>query len=412
MEKKKYDYTKIAFFTIVTLLVIIIAIAVVNNNIERSTYYELYEGVESFESVEKKYKETALELIQNDSYKYNDEQLFVRTFNSNGDNGSGYGIRYYDENGKYQKDNDIINLIPKSYFFTFIPEGKIISGDGYGYYIRTVKDLEEEQKLYNPDDHFESIVVLFQSDAFISKMYENEYNGNVSLNIIGMYFFHSYKTVKDETKFPLEIVEDIKENGVVTFQKQLENENFIFDVSKVSVRITNDTNSNLDKIVYNGAEVTEIKETSIKSLSFKILPFADENNSTYMSIESSYEIKIVDAIWNEKTSLGEINNTYIEKDSTIYSLKSSELFLNGESHNYLFYYDYPVVNYWFIGSGNTIKINISNYDTINVYFYEDGEYKSISLNDELEFISSSDIKYYIEIIGEKNTNGSINIKEK
>ena len=60
MEKKKYDYTKIAFFTIVTLLVIIIAIAVVNNNIERSTYYELYEGVESFESVEKKYKETAL----------------------------------------------------------------------------------------------------------------------------------------------------------------------------------------------------------------------------------------------------------------------------------------------------------------------------------------------------------------
>ena len=303
-------------FWIVTIFVICVLFFSVNEfNSEMDKYQALYKGITTFDVVEKENSEKALELANWDKYIYNDNEIYVTEYPDVGDLGYKNGIRFFDGEGLFPKDNNIVNLIPKDYFFTYIPEGKIVIGSGYGYYIRTVKDLKEENEGYNSDNYFKSVVLLFTYDETYTED-EGKVFGRLEFNKIGLYEFHSYDKVskKYDNIMPSEYSNYIKTEGVVNFYKSLGSEaEFKWSIEKTEVSLDYEATS-------LGYEFTSGLNNKVQTNNGNFIEFVvvnNKNNSQDIKLRYSFILTIRDGLWTDITMLSDIyyENIVINKQT-------------------------------------------------------------------------------------------------
>ena len=310
MNKKKtkvnIDPIKMIFWIVACFIAVVIFVGSSNFNQEMDRYKNLYKGITIFDEVEKKHAINARQLTDNYTYMYEGNEIDVNLYSLSGDSEIGKGIRYFDKDMKYQKDNDIVNLIPKDYFFTFIPEGKIVYGKGYGYYIRTVKDLSEEQPGYNSTDYFKSVVMLFSCPLDTYNL-NGETFGTVMFNVISVYEYHSYQKVSKnfDKELPADIKNDIIENGVVTYYKDIDGtDNFIMTLNNITLSLEYESIHLGYKLSENGVLKDSIK-TNQYSTDFVIVT-EGVSESKYMKYNTVVSIDIRDGLWIDVTWLSEI----------------------------------------------------------------------------------------------------------
>lgn len=310
MNKKKtkgnIDPIKMIFWIAACFIAVVMIVGSSNFNLEMDRYKNLYKGITIFDEVEKKYAIKANQWADNYTYMYEGNEIDVNLYSSSGDSEIGKGIRYFDKEMKYPKDNDIVNLIPKDYFFTFIPEGKIVYGKGYGYYIRTVKDLSEEKPGYNSSDYFKSVVMLFSCPLDTYSLNE-ETVGKVMFNVISIYEYHSYEKVSEkfDKYLPAEIKDEITENGVVTYYKDIDGtDDFIMTLNNITFSLEYESIHLGYKLSENGVLKDSIK-TNQYSTNF-IIVTDDVSESKYMKYNIVVSINIRDGLWIDVTWLSEI----------------------------------------------------------------------------------------------------------
>lgn len=302
MDDKILKYVKYAFAIVCIFVIGSIAISSIEKNVNQKDYIGLYKDVLLFETIDKDYNNVAYEMADSLTYEVDDKLFFVSDFPINGE--GGYGQRYFDEEEKYQSDNDIIKIIPKAYFFSYSEKGKFVSGKGYSYYIRTCKDLEEDKFGYNSDNYFKTVVILFKNvDVNLPSDNTSLYKQN--FKSIGMYEFHSYDRVDERLSNDVskEAADFINENGVVTFYDIInDKENIEYNISSVSVEIESENNS--CKLVDGVKKVDKISTNDFLGL---IINVSCEDSVDSFVLDFQYVIDIKDGLWMDITFMSEVH---------------------------------------------------------------------------------------------------------
>ena len=299
MEDKTLKYVKYIFIFVCLFVIGSIVISAIRKNANDKDYISLYKDVKLFETIDKNFNNIAYEMADNASYVVEGNCNYVSSFDLNGD---GYGKRFFDDDKKYQSDNDITKLIPREYFFAYSEKGKFVSGDGYSYYIRTCKDLEEDKFGYNSSDYFKTVVILFDK---INVVTTEDGDFKPDFKVIGIYEFHSYDKVDENLKDVVgeEIVTYIEKNGVVTFYDIIDNgQNIDCFINKVDVEI--ECANKCCLLVLDGKKVQNI--SSVDTLNLVIEATCDVG-CTHFGLSFKYDIMIQDGLWMDITYMSEVN---------------------------------------------------------------------------------------------------------
>lgn len=382
MKKREIDIPKTIFISVILIVVSIIIIGVIINRVSTLDRRELYKDETYISKVIKEYEEDLAKLTNSSSYEYNNLLINVFDYDIVGDNLGNNGIRYYD--GENQKDNDIVKLIPKDFFFLISPNGYNYVGEKYGFYIKTIKDLEEEaldSAGYNSNNYYKSIVILYALDShlpFITNI-GDEYYTNVEVIAINEY--HSYKLVDEEKRKKIDpsIVSDIETNGVVTYFGDAEDKNISINNIDylLNLHILPSTNLASSDSFDNGTVEIIGNQNEFSKVTFGIN--SPEGEKCDMRLNVCYSFNIIDGVWKEETNLSDINTSVEIKKAHYYSFETNQLVI-GEKRSITFSNSLDYVSYLFNGSGEKIKITTQNDEIIKVYNATTKEYIDVVNN--------------------------------
>lgn len=396
MKKREIDIPKTIFISIILIVVSIIIVGIVLNRINTLDRRELYDGETYISQVIKDYEEELVELTNNSSYEYDNLLINVFDYDVVGDKLGNNGIRYYD--GVHQKDNDIIKLIPKDFFFLISPNGYNYVGEKYGFYIKTIKDLEEEaldSAGYNSNNYYKSIVILYALDSHLPHITKTCDEYYVNVEVIAINEYHSYKKVDESKGKQLDpvVVSDIKSNGVVTYfgsakDKNISINNIKYGLNLLSLTSFNEYGDSFDLTNDVSTELKgQLKEFS--KVSFKIISPDGEKNDMRLNI--AYSFNIIDGIWKEETNLSDINTTVEINKEHYYSFRFNELIVDQRS-DIIFTSNLDYASYFILGTGERLKITTQYEEAVVVYNYTTKEYVDVVNN---VFESNIDNEYII-----------------
>lgn len=396
MKKREIDIPKTIFISIILIVVSIIIVGIVLNRINTLDRRELYDGETYISQVIKDYEEELVELTNNSSYEYDNLLINVFDYDVVGDKLGNNGIRYYD--GVHQKDNDIIKLIPKDFFFLISPNGYNYVGEKYGFYIKTIKDLEEEaldSAGYNSNNYYKSIVILYALDSHLPHITKTCDEYYVNVEVIAINEYHSYKKVDESKGKQLDpaVVSDIKSNGVVTYFGSAKDKNISINNIKYGLNLLSLTSFNEygDSFDLTNDVSTELKGqlNEFSKVSFKIISPDGEKNDMRLNI--AYSFNIIDGIWKEETNLSDINTTVEINKEHYYSFRFNELIVDQRS-DIIFTSNLDYASYFILGTGERLKITTQYEEAVVVYNSTTKEYVDVVNN---VFESNIDNEYII-----------------
>jgi len=394
MDKKNIDAPKIITISIISLILIIIIGSVIIKEYQELGNNDLYKNEVYMGDVFDDYIDTLNDLTSKDSYYYDNEEISIFEYSSSGDTN---GIRYYD--GINQKDNDIVNLIPKNFFFTITPNGKYYVGEKYGFFIKTIKDTEENALIsggYNSSEFYKSAVIVFALDIKEPSFVNHNNFGYTDIKIIASGEYHSYRKVCEERKeeLPNEIISDIVKNNVVTYHSSLENKDIVIDQYSYKIKLTNDTGSRENN--------DEFKDYGTEIIGFSNNPYVyyelNSKSSNVMRMSIEYNFSIVDSLWPDETKRPVFTNNIEVKKELTYTMKN-EVIEKENLYDLYFYSSLDYLNLKFYGTGERIQIDTLDNEKVLISYIEDGVVKYV--NYDKCFNALNGIEYFICVY--KNT---------